>query len=305
MKEKLFLSAIAIAVTGMLSAATLNVELTVSHGIESTGGAGAKSRRVAYFVVDRSGSMDDESLDGGRKPNDALLESMKLRLDALPDGTSVFVIPFASTIKSIKSYPSLDAKQRMQIMQFVKNDRPNGCTLLYDAQDLALTEAARMMRRDPGAEVSVYVYTDGRQETPYDYKGEYPARTQIRKKFGSRFKWQDNPDYVQEKDAACAKFRAKFGDMVSKPNLEIEYEWLSRSPKPDTSDWGSKPRLGTALSSSLAALKNPQAEPEQTVKCHLFLPITDGCWEEVKGKKASYVRLRTISPILVKSCTAI
>ena len=287
MKEKLFLSAIAIAVTGMLSAATLNVELTVSHGIESTGGAGAKSRRVAYFVVDRSGSMDDESLDGGRKPNDALLESMKLRLDALPDGTSVFVIPFASTIKSIKSYPSLDAKQRMQIMQFVKNDRPNGCTLLYDAQDLALTEAARMMRRDPGAEVSVYVYTDGRQETPYDYKGEYPARTQIRKKFGSRFKWQDNPDYVQEKDAACAKFRAKFGDMVSKPNLEIEYEWLSRSPKPDTSDWGSKPRLGTALSSSLAALKNPQAEPEQTVKCHLFLPITDGCWEEVKGKKAS------------------
>ena len=78
------------AAAGVLSAATLNVELTVSHGVESPMGAqGAKSRRVAYFVIDRSGSMAEATLAGGRTPNDALLESLKMRLDALPNGTSV------------------------------------------------------------------------------------------------------------------------------------------------------------------------------------------------------------------------
>ena len=73
MKEKLFLSAIALAVTGMLSAATLNVELAVSHGIYSGVGELAASKKVVFLVIDRSGSMSDKSLPGGRTPNEALL----------------------------------------------------------------------------------------------------------------------------------------------------------------------------------------------------------------------------------------
>ena len=288
MKAKSLLTAICLASAGMLSAATLNVELTVSHGISAKEQSAARrNRRVAYFVIDRSGSMDDSSLEGGRKPNDALLESLKMRLTSLPDGTTVYVIPFASFIKSTQVYHELDARKRDQIYNFIKNDKPKGCTVLYDAQDFALMEAARAMQRDPNAEISVYVYTDGRQETPWDYKGDYPARTLIRKKVGRRVKSVDNPDYIKEKDAAFARFKDKFADFVQKPNLEVEYEWLSRSAPPDTSEWAPKPRIGTELSLLSAELKNPRTEPVQTVKCQLFLPITDSCWEEIKESKMS------------------
>lgn len=284
MKTKHVLAGLGLVAAGMLSAATLNVELTVSHGVESQK-ENVKSRRIAYFVVDRSGSMDDTSLDGNRKPNDALLESLKLRLSSLPDGSAVHVIPFSSVVKTMQSYPSLDKRTRERIIDFVAKDAPNGQTLLYDAQDLALTEAARTMQRNPGADVSVYVYTDGLHLTPYNYEGEYPARSQLRKKSGRGFIM--NPDYIREKEAAYTKFKAKFADMFSRPNLELEYEWLSRSQPPDTSDWGTKPRIGTELTSQTRSLKNPRAESEQAIRCGLYIPITDSCWNEIKDKPAS------------------
>lgn len=285
MNAKSVFTVVGMLAAGLLSAATLNVEMNVSHGIESKNG-GTKCRKVAYFVVDRSGSMTEATLDNGQStPNEALLESLKLRLDALPDGASVHLIPFASVIKAMQSYPSLDNRTRRQIVDFVKNDAPKGQTLLYDAQDLALTEAARTMQRNPGADVSVYVYTDGLHLTPYNYEGDYPARSQLRKSRGRGF--ETNPGYVRERQAAFEKFKKKFADMVAKPNLEVEYEWLSSSAKPDTSDWGTKPRIGTVLSSQVSSLKNPRTEPEQTMKCNLFLPITDSCWKEVEGKKVS------------------
>ena len=281
---KSFLAGIGLVATGLLSAATLNVELTVTHGIESSTGTKEQNRvqRVAYFVVDRSGSMDYESLEGNRKPNDALLESLKMRLDSLPDGSVVHVIPFSSTVRTMNSYPSLDRRARAQIMDFVAKDKPNGMTLLYDAQDMALTEAARTMQRNPGADISVYVYTDGKQETPTDYDGEYPARPQLRKKTGRGFMM--NPDYIREKEDAYAKLKAKFADMVSRPNLEVEYEWLSRSQPPDTENWGTKPRIGTELSSQTHSLKNPRTESEQTIRCSFYVPVTESCWDEINGK---------------------
>ena len=288
MKTKAILTAIGLAGAGVLSAAplnsaaTLNVELTVSHGIESPMGAqGAKGRRVAYFVIDRSGSMAEATLAGGRTPNDALLESLKMRLDSLPNGTSVYVIPFASFIKSTQVYEALDAKKRAQIYDFVKNDKPDGYTLLYDAQDIALTEAGRTMQRDPAAEVSVYVYTDGLHETPSNYRGDYPASCY--KRVGR--KWVQNDAYRREVNDAYVKFKKKWADLVAKPTLELEYEWLSASTKPDPEKWVDKPNLATELKSRVSELKNPCAEPEQTIACQLFLPISDSCWKEVSSKK--------------------
>lgn len=283
---KSLLTGIGLVAAGLLSAATLNVELTVSHGISvKEQSAVGRNRRVAYFVIDRSGSMDDTSLEGGRKPNDALLESLKLRLAALPDGASVYVIPFSSTIKALQAYPSLDASVRRKIIDFVAKDEPRGQTLLYDAQDFALTEAARTMQRNSGVEVSVYVYTDGLHLTPYNYEGEYPARSQLKKKIGRGF--VDNPNYVVEKNAAYAKFKSKWSEFAARPDLELEYEWLSRSAKPDTSNWGTKPRIATELTAPTSALKNPLMDPDQNVNCQLFLPITDGCWNEIKGNKVT------------------
>ena len=269
------------AAAGVLSAATLNVELTVSHGVESPMGAqGAKSRRVAYFVIDRSGSMAEATLAGGRTPNDALLESLKMRLDALPNGTSVYVIPFASMVKAIRAYPALDKDSRGQIIDFVKQDKPGGCTLLYDAQDLALTEAARTMQRDPAADVSVYVYTDGLHETSSDYQGDYPASYNKRR----GHKWVQNDAYRREVNAAYLKFKKKWIDLVAKPTLELEYEWLSHSAPPDTSKWAQQPQIGTELSLQAADMKNPQTEPEQTVTCNLSIPISIDHWKEIAAK---------------------
>ena len=279
---KSLLTGIGLVATGLLSAATLNVGLTVSHGIESEG-VSSKSKKVAYFVVDRSGSMDDPSLEGKRKPNDALIESLKIRLDSLPDGSVVHVVPFASIVKTMQTYPSLDGRTRCQIVDFVKADKPNGCTLLYDAQDMVLTEAARTMQRDPAAEVSVFVYTDGKQETPYGYFGEYRACTKVKQ--GRKF--LENTNYANEMSVAYEKFKAKFADFVTKPNLEIEYEWLSRSAKPDPSKWRPKPCIATKLTAQTFALKNPLMEPDQNVDCRLFLPITDGCWNEIKENKVT------------------
>ena len=285
MKIKVFFVGMAAIAAGVLSAASLNVEMEVRHGVGTKESAEVRSSRVAYFVLDRSGSMSEKTLGGGRTPNDALLESLRLRLDALPDGTSVFLIPFSSTVKEMRAYKALDSKLRSKILDSVAKDFPNGLTLLYDAQDIAMSEAARTIQQNPGAEVSVYVYTDGDHQTPYTYKGEYPACYQVRNKISRKF--ETNPDYEKEKSAAFARFKKKWSDFSSKPNLELEYEWLSRSAKPDTSNWGTKPRIATELDSRTTSLKNPRSAPVQNVQCRLFLPVTDGCWDEIKGCKTT------------------
>lgn len=275
---KTLLTSVGLVVAGVVSAATLTINLSVSHG---TGAEDSKSRKVAYFVVDRSGSMDDATLPGNRTPNDALLESLRMRLDALPDGASVYVIPFASVIKDTRPFQKLDKRTRNEIYEFVRGVAPKGQTLLYDAEDLALTEAAGMMQRDPLADVSVYVYTDGLHLTPYNYEGPYQARSQLLK--ARRF--VANPDYVTERAAAEKRFHDKFKDVIAKPNLELEYEWLSSSPPP-VPDMPTMPRIGTELrlSNRSKALKNPRVAPNQVIEGQWFLPISDRCWEEVKGK---------------------
>lgn len=263
-------------------AATLNVELNVTHGIY-TGSELATSRNVVYLVIDRSGSMGEMSLSGGRTPNEALVESLKLQLAAIPLGTEIHVIPFSSTIWEEIIYKSLDESARKAIVDFVTKEKPKGQTVLYDAEDLALTAAAKIMDADANAEVRVLVYTDGEHLTPWNYEGEYKACYQNKVKGFGRKRFENNPNYRSDLEAARKKFVAKFSDLIAKPNMEVEYEWLSETPKPEA-EMRTKAAISTTLASYTSELLNPLEYPKQAFKGGLHLPVTDKCWEEVQGK---------------------
>ena len=290
MKMHVFASRFTAAVTlGVLAVfqgmagATLDVDLTVSHGVYTSGEL-ATSRSVVYLVIDRSGSMAEKTLKGGRTPDQALFESLTMQLDAIPLGTEIHVLPFSSKIWEETVIDSLDAAKRKSVLELVKKMSPNGQTVLYDAQDMALTAAEKIMASDANADVRVLVYTDGLHLTPPDYDGEYKARCQLRRSGVGRKRFVNNPDFENERAAARKKFEDKFHDLIAKPNLEVEYEWLSASSPPDWTNITIKAAIPSELVSHTPELLNPLESAKQAFKGGLHLPISDKCWEEVKGK---------------------
>ena len=279
---KSVLMGIGLVVAGLLSAATLNVELDVAHGVYSDGELVA-SRKVVFLVIDRSYSMCERTLKDGRAPDEALFDSLKMQLNAIPSGADIHLVPFSAKVWEEVVYKKLDETIRKKILDFVKKATPSGQTVLYDAQDIALTAAAKIMDADANADVRVLVYTDGKHLTPWYYEGDYKACGQIKKKNG---RYATNPSYEVDRLAARKKFEEKFHDLVAKPNLEMEYEWLSALPKPEI-EMRTKPSISTELYSKTVALKNPLSESEQTINCQFFVPVTDSCWGEIKGKPLS------------------
>ena len=266
----------------VLNAATLDVDLAVSHGVYTKGEL-ATSRSVVYLVIDRSGSMAEKTLKDGRSPDEALLESLKMQLDAIQLGTEVRILPFSNQIGEETLFKSLAEADRKSILELVKKMTPKGQTLLYDAQDMALTAAAKIMESDANADVRVLVYTDGEHLTPWNYEGEYKARYQLNKGGRGRRRFVENPAYQEERAAARKKFEEKFSDLIANPNLEVEYEWLSASPPPD---WAPDCRtvIFPVLASHTPELCNPLEHSDQAFRGALHLPISDKCWEEVRGK---------------------
>ena len=122
-----------------LMAATLDVDLVVSHGVYTSGEL-ATSRSVVYLVIDRSGSMAEKTLKDGRSPNEALFESLKMQLDAIPLGTELRIIPFSNKIWDETVIDSLDEEKRKQVLELVKKMSPKGQTVLYDAQSWIQTQ---------------------------------------------------------------------------------------------------------------------------------------------------------------------
>lgn len=266
-----------------LVAATLDVDLAISHGIY-TGGELVTSRKVVFLVLDRSGSMAEPTLENKRTPDEKLVQSLKMQLDAIPLGTEVHVIPFSSTIWPELFYDKLDEGGRKAIIDFVQDKTPKGQTVLYDAQDMALTAAAQIMKSDATAEVRVLVYTDGVHLTPWNYEGEYKACYQTRVAgVLARKRFEENPGYEADRQAARKKFEEKFYDLVAKPNLEVEYEWLSADPKPEEK-MHTKAIIPVELTRNTLELLNPLEYPKQAFKGTLLVPISDRLWEEVKGK---------------------
>ena len=264
------------------AAATLDVELSVSHGVYTSVEL-ATSRSVVYLVIDRSASMGNHSLKDGRTPDEALFESLAMQLDAIPIGTELRILPFSNKIWNETVIDSLDAGKRKSVLELVKKMSPDGQTLLYDAQDAALTAAEKIMASDANADVRVLVYTDGQHLTPPDYEGEYKARYLLPRRGIGRKRFVQNPEFESERASARKKFEEKFRDLFAKPNLEVEYEWLSAEPKPEI-EMRTKAAIPSELASHTSELCNPLEQSQQTFKGALHLPISDKCWEEVKGK---------------------
>ena len=266
------------------SAATLDVDISISHGVYTSGEL-ATSRSVVYLVIDRSGSMAEPTLEDGKKtPDQALFESLKMQLDAIPLGTEIHILPFSSQIWEETVIDSLDEAKRQSILELVKKMSPKGHTVLYDAQDKALTAAKEIMASDANADVRVLVYTDGLHQTPADYEGEYKARYQLRRNGIGRKRFVNNPDFENERAAARKMFEDKFRGLIAKPNLEVEYEWLSASTPPDWATTVQKAAIPSELASHTPELLNPLESAKQDFKGALHLPISDKCWDEVKGK---------------------
>ena len=114
---------VAVALQQIVGAATLDVDLTVSHGVYTSGEL-ATSRSVVYLVVDRSGSMAEKTLKNGRSPDEALIESLKMQLDAIQLGTEVCILPFSSQIWEEKVFKSLTEEDRKTILELVKKMSP-------------------------------------------------------------------------------------------------------------------------------------------------------------------------------------
>ena len=267
-----------------ISAATLDVDIVVTHGVYSGSGERVTSRSVVYLVLDRSGSMAEKTLKGGRSPDEALQESLKMQLDAIPLGTELRILPFSSKIWDETVIDSLDDAKRKSVLELVKKMTPKGQTLLYDAQDMALTAAEKIMASDANTDVRVLVYTDGLHQTPSDYEGEYKAHYQLRRSGIGRKRFVNNPEFEIERAAAREKFENKFHDLIAKPNLEVEYEWLSVSPPPDWATTVNKAAIPSEFASNTPELLNPLEIAKQAFKGGLHLPISDKCWEEVRGK---------------------
>ena len=287
MNVKSVFAAVGMFAAGILSAATLNVDLTVTHGVYSDGELVA-SRKVVFLVIDRSYSMCEHTLKDGRTPDEALFDSLKMQLNAIPSGTEVHIVPFSANVWEEIVYKNLDEAVRKKILDFVKKATPKGQTVLYDAQDVALTAAAKIMTENANAEVRVLVYTDGEHLTPWNYEGEYKACFQRKAGGLGRRRFENNPLYQEERAAAKKKFEERWRDLMAMPRMAVEYEWLSSSPKPEgvmvtetpiETDFSSQPRD--------ARLKNPLMEPAQDLKCRLHLPITDDMWKQVVGKNVS------------------
>ena len=105
-----------VVVMQVLNAATLDVDLAVSHGVYTKGEL-ATCRSVVYLVIDRSGSMAEKTLKGGRSPDEALLESLKMQLDAIPLGTELRILPFSNKIWDETVIDSLDEEKRKSVLE--------------------------------------------------------------------------------------------------------------------------------------------------------------------------------------------
>ena len=283
-----FLGAIAmcgVALSQCLSAATLNVEFDVRTRATENDPVHQR-KNVAIFVLDRSGSMKwkpekVEKLANGEKAwnrNQLLVESFQERVLAIssnaPD-TTVYLIPFSGEKGSASLPYSLKTKSdvdRLLGWEGLHLNGCEGCTYLYDTLAYAISFAEKLSDQNPFVRVSLYVYTDGENETSGDaiYRSE---------KKRSRWGNIDQAAYDRQLAEAKALFEKEHGWKInayaSTGKMETYWRWLGKGEPPGDSLMKTKDEYKIALAAETSLLQNPVAASVQKLSVSVGVPLPE------------------------------
>ena len=287
-------------VTGMISAATLNVDFDVRRGAVERDPV-YQRHHIAIFVLDRSGSMKGDAIVGEGSRNRQLAESVRERVKVIaetePD-TEVYYIPFSTDIG--KMFGPKRAKDDLGDLVKWKGFDDNCCsgvTLLYDTLAYALDFAEECIQKDPKAKVQVYGYTDGGNYTPSstvkneniedtDWFGNKHA-AKVKVCYPTKKEWNAN-----ETEEAYRLFASKYIKKIEQYVVagkmnDIQWRWLGAGKPPKGIDNIVKDEYQLSLLSDAPALKNPIAVAEQDLPVTVVVPLPERYAKDLDGLSSS------------------
>ncbi len=289
------------ALIPMCNAATLDLRVNVVAGADES--ADEEVVENAYFVFDRSGSMKDPSeIDRSKSRYEELLRMFNETLESLPRSTRVYYLAFSSYVDPINGgqdgcgFPVRTQEQRLRLFEQVKRDAKTdgGITLLYDAQDAMMTQIRKDKMRLSSANkrlrATLYVYTDGFNQTDQSHTARYISNYYIRKRdWKGRLLKEENRNYLQDCTNACEMLMGNFPEFYEQKNDNITVERIFLADTkglPDAERWRKKVVFQPVIDGDFSKLENPLAQDRQVVSSTLRFPVPDKRWKALEGKSA-------------------
>ena len=131
-----------------------------------------------YFVLDISGSMEGDRLNGVKKTFDNLTgadQSITGRFARFRSREEITVIPFSSSVADDKTFTITDVSSNSPdlaaVRHYVDNLQAGGATAIYDALIQAYKDAAAAKDSDPDRFYSIVLMTDGENNRGNDANG--------------------------------------------------------------------------------------------------------------------------------------
>ena len=259
------------------SAATLNVEFDVrTRAVE--GDPAHQRKKVAVFVLDRSGSMKDppkrgETLANGEAAenrNQLLVESFRERIRAIsanePD-TIVYLVPFAGKKGEIgRSYSLKSPTDVSRLIDWdeLAVEKCHGLTYLYDTLSAVIGFIDKLYDGDPSTKVSLFIYTDGDNQTGGN--AVYPSilETPWGSNVPTRAQWNEYRRQLAEQEKIfMTNCGYKFETYANSGRMETYWRWLGDRQLLANSLSKTKDEYKVSLTTESPAMKNPIAVSEQ------------------------------------------
>jgi hypothetical protein len=266
-----------------LFGAELNVNVNVLFKGDAkdvvSSGVQAQERRTTIFVIDRSGSMNEQDQPDGRTRWAALLDGVKADLAGLPDREAIGLIVFQTVVMPVQTFSDGFSKRgqeyllldgpgaRAAVLKCIADNPPQkgrsggqwiGATALYDALGAASELAMRL--GDKGfTSVQIQIHSDGLNTS----SKQFHSFEEVKKKYG--IGWEQ----FQE--------------------LKIVGHWLGEAGRtpPDMKEiFGTNVVGSVRLNLPKAQLKNPSVMEKQSVDLEVIVEAPRNLWGEVENKDA-------------------
>lgn len=262
-------------------AATVDVDLDIQTSIVASD-VRRQVKKVAIFVLDRSGSMIGTNASG-KIANDLLTESVRDRARVLaktaPE-TQVYLLPFNGSIGKLEGpFFVGDEAGLRKLESWVGFNARNcrGITLLYDTLAYSLDFAEELIQKDPDVKVQIYGYTDGDNYTGTDDKVVNENLGHVKKvKVRYPTKHEGNR---RETDAAYNLFYSQYGDKIRQFIIagrmmdDIQWRWLGVGEPPKGVGNVRKDEYKLSFSLTNPVMKNPSVALRQTLQTALVIPM--------------------------------